>query len=244
MLSLLLLIQIKTLSQNFEGYYIEVIGKSPRNMQTTTLELLMDEQTLVDYIKKSSEVKIPHRHYHTRLFNYTSFFFSKIPKYYLPKECDNPDCIDWNLKVSLHRSNYDSYHQLFKQKKKLKNGQVKAFHIKKVSITIDTLGDIKDLRQKGFDIEFFYIGDGKGPVPNISENNVLLRWIHNQTVLTEEDIAELGLSEYLEPMCEIEANNEFHPNTPSSLKKGKKIGRFKRKANFKCLCNSQIPSNR
>ncbi len=49
MLSLLFLIQIKTLSQNFEGYYIEVIGKSPRNMQTTTLELLMDEQTLVDY---------------------------------------------------------------------------------------------------------------------------------------------------------------------------------------------------
>ncbi|MDD3876002.1 MAG: hypothetical protein PHT69_05240 [Bacteroidales bacterium] len=242
-LLIILIVQVELFAQNFEGYYVEDLYKSRRNMQVSTSEYLMDKETLQEYIKKSSEVMSPSESYHIRIFNYTSYFFSLIPKEFLPAECENADCIDWNLKVSLHRSNYDSFHQLFKQKKKLPNGATKAFHIKKVSITIDSLGAISDLRQKGFDIEFLYVARGRGVAPNNSENNVLLRWIHSQSVLTEEDIAELGLSEYLEPMCEIEANNEFHPNTPSIFDNKGKKKRFRRKAFFRCLCNSQKPSD-
>ena len=221
-------------SQNFTGYYIEYIEKGKKG-DITTFEYLIEENKLQSHIQnfyfKNDTLKM--------IFNYSSFYFERIPKEHWPEGCHNQDCIDWNMKVSLHRSNYKSQDRIYLLTRTKNNDFKVALHIKKVSLDIEYIGNLVELRNKKFRLQ--YIGGvGSGYLGTSSNYNYLLRKIYAQKVLNELDIELLGLDKHLKLLDIKKANNDFHPHfTDDHLVKEKR-----KKAKFDCFCDEYFPSNR
>lgn len=227
--------------QNFSGYYVERITKN-KDGSVSFKEFIMDEETLLDFIEYSTNDIWGIKKEYTRLFNFIGHTFERLPKTFWPTDCGSKECIDWNYKVSLHRTNYSNMNKIWLQKNVLANRFTYAFHIKEVTLQIDSLGSAKELREMGSTLDI-------GPVarnylsPTSSDSNVLLRKIYSQRLMSNYEMEQLGLTKFLKPIPEKIANNEFHPETPSYYhdERGKKLTKKQRKRYFECLCNSNIP---
>jgi hypothetical protein len=223
----------KMYSENvvFEGYYVEVLSISRKHKLLSGGEYLVDSDSLKVLLENPKNVWSDKNI--KRLFNYTSYFFKLAQGYPKPIWVTDLKQIDWNLKVSLHRANDYTCHKLYVSL--IDNSY--AFYIKKIIIEIEPLGNVKEMTEKGYHLNFRSAGGGVN-IHNISNENFLLRKIINQTLFSEEDMKKEGFEKYIKPMDIVDANNTFHPRFNFTRDK-----RSWKKIKYKCQCENSFPSS-